>query len=562
MSDLSPEIEEIILKAYTDTEFFCKFFFPNIFVGEFDSPHLELIKVLESPDKFKSILAPRGFGKTSFVVYGKCAKKVLFREAKFVVYISETSTLAEQHTENLKSELMANEKINDLFGSVKIRRISEEQDEDRITGFSDPEDQFSKKAWVAFGETLILPRGAGQQVRGLNWRSHRPDLIIFDDLENKKKMKSENYRLDLRQWFESDPIKCISAYDDNYEFVHIDTWKHQDCLAAHIRSSKKWTNCLRLSAFTDDLEPTAPHFMSKERLMSEYAQHSESGQLDVFYREYGNKATVAEDLLFKPSLYKYFYHSYLGICCGGHSITLNDRSDLTKHHQNLRDQKEVIIKDLSKELIPISQLTHLILVDPAKTSRPKSAFSAILGIGICLSPIFKIFIRQIFNKRVTPDNLYLNAINMAKSLKALAICCETTGLDDFIIKPFTSMMLSEGVLSEFIGIHSSKKKEDRIAQIVPYYKTGQIYHNIEDCKDLEIQLFNFPVGQYVDIIDALSMMIPAMKELNISPMFGESEENYNDSESDDPKIFEQLEKMEKMPPLSYIPYTEGSHISY
>jgi hypothetical protein len=123
-------------------------------------------------------------------------------------------------------------------------------------------------------------------------------------------------------------------------------------------------------------------------------------------------------------------------------------------------------------------------------------------------------------------------------------------------------MQSEGVLSEFLGIHSSKNKEDRIAQMVPYYKNGQIYHNIEDCKDLEIQLFNFPVGQYVDIIDALSMIIPSMKELNISPMFGESEEDYDGSESDDPKIFDQLEKMEKMPPLIYTPYAEGAHISY
>jgi hypothetical protein len=152
------------------TQAIAKILFPHLFYRPFCSVHHTIFEMLDRPGRQKrAVAAPRGIGKTSTIGIAYPAKKILFQEKKFIVYVSSTATHAVMQTENLKQELITNEMIVKLFGPQKTIAADE---------------SFAKNMWVTSGGTLVLPRGAGQQIRGLNYRGARPDLIIIDDLED------------------------------------------------------------------------------------------------------------------------------------------------------------------------------------------------------------------------------------------------------------------------------------------------------------------------------------------------------------------------------------------
>ena len=98
---------------------------------------------------------------------------------------------------------------------------------------------FSKKAWVAF-DTLVWPRGAGQQVRGVLFKNDRPGLIIIDDLEDPKYIENKDYRDNLYEWLYADVIKAvprIGPQAKTYKIVYIDTLKHEDSVLQRLLES-------------------------------------------------------------------------------------------------------------------------------------------------------------------------------------------------------------------------------------------------------------------------------------------------------------------------------------
>ena len=174
--------QEILLgQCYLSTKVTAKVLFPDRFYLPFSSLHEKIFEVLDDDTIQKAvIIAPRGFGKTSCVNLAYPGKKILFQEKKFIVPISNTATQAVMQGENLKRELLQNRMITRMFGSMKS-------------------DSFSKEMWTTSNGIAVLPRGSGQQVRGILHGDHIPDLIICDDLEDTEGVKSEDQRKKLKE---------------------------------------------------------------------------------------------------------------------------------------------------------------------------------------------------------------------------------------------------------------------------------------------------------------------------------------------------------------------------
>ena len=167
-----PEIVDAIKRCYGSTKTTAKVLFNDLFYAEFSPLHDQILDLIDSGAKKIAIAAPRGIGKTT-IARTVASKGILFRDIHFISYVSNSATVAELQTENIKRELISNQTIRRLFGDIKVADY-------KSAGL---DDTFSKMAWIAFGNTLVLPRGAGQQVRGLIWDKYRPQLIIVDDLE-------------------------------------------------------------------------------------------------------------------------------------------------------------------------------------------------------------------------------------------------------------------------------------------------------------------------------------------------------------------------------------------
>jgi predicted phage terminase large subunit-like protein len=455
-------MQDILISCMRSTKVFARTFFPDVFYAPFSTLHDQIFDLIDSGEPKVVIAAPRGIGKTSIAI-ALCAKKILFRLSNFIVYVSNSSSSAEQQTENLKFVLNANEYVKKVFGSIKVKAA------DGI------DETFSKRAWVSSYGSMVYPRGSGQQVRGLLYHSKRPDTIIIDDLEDTETVANEDLRLKRKTWFHSDLEKCISRIDKNFQIVYIDTLKHEDALLQDLLDSKDWAS-VRLEICDDNYNPTAPDFMSKEEILKEVEIHRDSGMLDVFYREFRNIPISREDAVFMPSTFKHY-----------------DEPDLT-----------------NPKIGNIPHLINVVICDPAKTVKLHSADSAVICWGIDRTSK-RMYFRDSVADKMYPDELINQALLMVQRFNAMILAVEVTSLEQFIVQPFKNQMLQKGIHPHFIELKAVGKKEERVATLAPHYRHGYVYHNRAVCGKLETQLMGFPKSKRWDVMDAASYISKIME---------------------------------------------------
>lgn len=463
-------LEDTLALCYTDLGVMSKTFMSDAFAAPYSPLHYSIIKHLDSNAKFVAIAAPRGLGKTSFA-RAMVMRAILFRQYEFILYVSNSETVAELQTENIKRELRSNPEIRKIFGDIAIAADTD----------ADFSETFSKRAWVAFGNTLVLPRGSGQQVRGLLYKHSRPQLIIIDDLEKRDELENPENRRKLKEWFHSDLLKCINRYDNNYKFIYLDTLKHSDALMEELLNSGEWVS-ERLDLCIDTangLESNVPELISTRELRREYEVHKENGTLDIFYSEYRNLPIATENQGFRQ---EYFQH----------------------YSENQLDTKA---------------LENYVIVDPAKSVNMSSADSAIVGIGVDFQT-GSIYVRDVISGKMFPDDLYAQTFEMKMRLNAHQIGIEVTGLEEFIKQPFTNYMLGldPKFNCELVWLKArggdpggEKGKLKRIGTLAPYYRKGHVYHNSTCTSKLEGQLLSFPKGKLVDVADATAYIIELLE---------------------------------------------------
>ncbi len=476
------EIQQVLTQCSISTRVMASTFFPDRFSLPFsDAVHGEIFDLVDSDAQKVAIAAPRGWGKTSIVALALMARWILFRYTGFIVYINKSHDAASLQTENLRRELVTNREIKAFFGSFKHRDVNNKEFDE----------VFSKKAWVAY-DTLVWPRGAGQQVRGVLFKNDRPGLIVIDDLEDPEKVNNDEIRKGWYEWLYADVIKAVPRVGPmakQWKIVYIDTLKHEDSVLQKLLNSSEWESA-RLEACDDNFQSTAPNFMSNEDIMKEWNQHVDAGQTDVFFRELRNLPISTKDSAFRT---EYF------------------------HYYNLppdRSRKEDDLKLLDMDVQQDRNIETVVILDPAKTVKIHSAESAIIGIGIDLASA-KVYIRDIISEKMYPDEIYKELFGMAAMLGAKVLGVEETSLNEFIKQPIKNEMFHRGTFYELIWLKArgGMKKEHRIKELVPYYRGGHIYHNAScaGIKKLEQQLLMFPRSALWDLMDAEAYLIEMLE---------------------------------------------------
>lgn len=453
--NLDSETMDLIADCSASTKLCAKVLFPDYFESPFSKLADQIFDVLDDENERRVVIAaPRGFGKTSIVMIPYAARRILYMMKRFIVPVSNSLTLAEMQSENLKQALVTNPLIHKIFGNVRMGKV----DKDETT------ETFSKKAWVANGYTIVLPRGSFQQVRGLLFRGRRPDEIIVDDLEDTETIDNEEVRKKRRRWFYGDLLQCFSKYDKSGRIIYIDTLKHEDSQLADLKDKKGWTT-VWLQGCDENFKSLAPEYMTDEEIAAMVEEYRASGIMDVFYREIMNIPINPEDAMFNKKYYKYY----------------------SEEENNLNNDPNV---------------ETYILADFAKTVNKQSAESAVVGVGLDMINN-KIYIRDIVNGKFHPDELYDEIFWMAERLQATTIAPETNGLEDYIIYPLKNEMLRRGKVYEIFPIRAVGKKEERASWLVPLYRKGLIFHNSNGCCEvLESQQSTCPYNKYWDVLDA------------------------------------------------------------
>ena len=485
----SDETQQLLAECYASTKKFAQVFMPDRFWRPFSPLHDKIFAVMDDDSiKKAAISAPRGVGKTTLLDIVLPAKKILFRDTFYTVIVGASNTNAEQQTENLKDELTSNPHIQKIFGDIKSGTFAREQ-------------------WITESGIMVMPRGAGQKIRGLLHRSKRPDLFIIDDLENDENVQSKEQRTKLRDWFHAAVVNSVDK-GLPYRILVIGTPLHHDSLLSNLLDDPDWFS-VKLSICDENFKSYYPELMSDAIIQRELISHRERGTLDVFYREYMGLPIATESHGFTQNMFVQY---------------------------NEVELKEKIRKHEAK-------IENFILVDPAKTVTATSDYSAILCCGVDLRSGL-LYFRDMLVARLHPDELYEETFKMAANWGAKAVGLEVTSLNEFITYPFKTAMLKRGSWLEVVELKArgNEKKMERIHALVPFYRKGLILHNSNGCcNTLETQLLCAPKGKYDDAADCAAYVI---EMLDLCDQFFEMQTAGQDAE-----LFKQMFEEDKAEPL-------------
>lgn len=445
----------LLSQCFLSTKVTAKIIFPDRFYLPFSSLHDTIFNILDDDSiQLALIIAPRGFGKTSTVNLAFPAKKILFQEKKFIVPISCTATQATMQGENLKRELMTNRFITGLFGPMKS-------------------DTFSKEMWVTSSGTAVMPRGAGQQVRGILYGDNRPDLIIVDDLEDAESVRSDEQRAKTKAWFFEDVLNSINRSRKDWKIIVIGTLLHEDSLLANLLEDPGWYHA-HLAICDDNFRSNWPDFMSDQDLAKLVDSYRRMGLLDSFYREYMGVPIAKESAKFKQEMFKSYEET---------------DADFVKERKGLE---------------------NMVILDPAKTTKVISDDTSIVGIGIDVKTP-RIYVRDIVKGNLHPEQQYTECFDMADRIGARVIGIEVTSLNEFITYPLRTEMIRQRRYYDIVELKARASKEERIQALVPFYRLGFVYHNKNVCAPLEAQLLSFPRSKKDDIMDALAYVVEMLE---------------------------------------------------
>lgn len=344
-------IRSAVDRSTDDPAYFCRFFFPHWFPSEMPPFHLGVLALrhrkvdwLNNPiyadalpfllehfrysadpndptsqelpvfrinddgklvmvcDDFLNIIWPRGFSKTTLMNAAN-AYDCLTDGTTFCVYISKSAEHAEMQLGNIKAELEANELLREAYGNlVPTRADSEKWQADQIQ---------------LLNGAILVARGKGGQVRGLNYRGRRPNRVMLDDVEDDGLVESPTERNKTEKWFYSAVEKAgqvmEGAKDEEWaqqplRIMNLGTLLGSQCLMLTLSKDPKF-NTVRFGAklVYDDPNDTQmlwPYKYPHSYYTQERARHQRIGKLAEFTREVDSAIRVADDTIF-PNAFIY-----------------------------------------------------------------------------------------------------------------------------------------------------------------------------------------------------------------------------------------------------------------
>jgi len=253
-------------------------------------------KLIMVCDDYLNLIWPRGFSKTTLMNAANLYD-CLTDGNTFCVYISKSAEHAQMQLQNIKLELETNEMLKLAYGNLVPAR-------------SDPEKWQADQIQLLNGAILVA-RGKGGQVRGLNYRARRPNKIVLDDVEDDGTAESPTERAKTERWFYGAVEKAgqimEGAKNESWaqaplQIMNLGTLLGAQCLMVTLSEDPKF-NTVKFGAKLhidepDDQTMLWPYKMSFALYAAERERHRKIGKLAEFTRELDSAIRVADDTLF------------------------------------------------------------------------------------------------------------------------------------------------------------------------------------------------------------------------------------------------------------------------
>lgn len=271
-----------------DLLFFFATYLPHYFSVAFGEFHQEWQEITELTDQFALVGAPREHAKSTFFTLGNPIHKICYRLKKFIWACSDTHEQAAAFSLQIKLELEENPRIKHDFGILKTKTWSD--------------DEFETANGVK-----VLARGRGDKVRGIRYRQYRPDMAIFDDMENDETTENPRTTKKIINWIRG---AVLGSLGKGYSAIMVGNLFHPLSAISRLIAEEDEDGLPRyvskvydaiVDAGTPDERPLWPALWPMERLMQK--QHDVGTY--TFNKEMRNKVGT-EDSPFPEDAVTYY----------------------------------------------------------------------------------------------------------------------------------------------------------------------------------------------------------------------------------------------------------------
>lgn len=309
-------------------------------------------------------------------------------------------------------------------------------------------------------------------MRGLKFISHRPDLVILDDIEDDEEVNNRDMRMDTQKWLDDQVIKGISQGDGS--IITVGTVLHPDSLIANLATAKnrpeKYHKFLPLRWNALDAEGKSiweAKFPTKALL--------EEKRLDPysFSQERMNDPVPLESGTFKREYFQYY-------------ALAGD---------------ELVVKEEDKR-VKLSACNIYLTLDVAITAREYSDYTAFVVTAV--SPDNEWFVLEIVRERwADPAKIIdeLFRLNTKYNIKMNGI--ETVAAQKWLVVNLHKEMRSRDKFLPIQELKADKDKTRRISSLQPRFASKAVYFT-NSMAVLEEELLLFPKSPFDDVSDALA----------------------------------------------------------
>jgi len=457
-----------------------------------DTPecHREWWDLCCSNNKFVAIAAPRGHAKSTAISHTYGLAAVMFRQAPFLVIVSDTETQAVQFLNDIKMEINDNSDMQVLFGFKRWVKYTEN---DVVVEMNDGY-QFR-----------ILAKGSEQSLRGLKWNGMRPKLIICDDMENDELVMNKDRREKFFRWIYGALIPCL-APDGKMRVVG--TVLHMNSFLEEVmpKDWQKTTKKSDLKIWSEDPKATWKSI--------KYKAHNEDFSAILWPDRY-DKAKFSS----KRDELEWVRSDYYarGIPDVYSQEYLNYPLDPTRAYFRRADFIPISEKDFVEIEDKKKNLTHYISVDLAISEKERADYSVFIVSGMDSDGTLYIqdVIRERFDGREIIDTIFA----LERKWKPEFIAIEKEKISKAIGPFLFEEMPKRNLFPQIVEITPTKDLLTRARSIQGRMRAGLVKFNkkAEWYPTLEAEMSSFPRASHDDQVASLAVLGLALERMVEAP---------------------------------------------
>lgn len=417
--------------------------------------HERMINEFHGPDQYLCELAFRGSAKSTIFEEGIIIQ-ALFKEFANCIIFGASMELAAQRLHAIRREFERNDAIRRIFGDMRGQPWGDDKIE------------------LANG-VVINAMGRGQSMRGTKEEVERPDLVIFDDVEDEKSVTTDKGRDKIQKWMLAEVIPAMA--DPEVRRVRMAANAlHPESLAIKLKEPG--------SGFRVEVTP----WIYLDENGDEQSAWPERYPLEFIYSEKRKLYALG-----RGQEYECEY-----MCNPVSSETRPFKQEMLRVEPRVRTWQAAFS-----------------MTDPARTVGLRSADT---GYVVWSWIGHKLVIWEGDGRQLMPDQIVDLQFDLFERHRPVHMGIEEDGLNQFLLQPIRQAQVQRAVALPIRAMKAPKGKIDFIKGLQPFFMAREVEF-AKPMPVLQQQLLGFPTGR-IDVPNALAYALKMRPGAPVYDNFG------------------------------------------